>query len=621
MFIWIMGKTTLGVLRRDSGFERGYSMSTKTTAVHVTHEAVGKIGGIGAVLDGLFTSQAYNNAIGRSILISPLFSTEGDVTTRLGPGGEVLYSSLDGLTRSNYYSSFRRIEEAFNVHLVYGRRTFHDSRSGVKSTPEVILIDITRIEPGPVNELKAKMFHEFGIRSNLYEHLWEFEQYVRLAPPAIAVLKAIGAAERDSSTVIVSHEFMGMPTALAGILDPFDFKTVFYAHEVAPMRHIVESHSGHDTMFYNVIRQAHEAGLYLNEVFGDQSFNFKFGLVDAARFCDGILAVGDCVVDELRFMAPEFDLADINLTYNGIPAFEIGLAEKHQSRDRLRDYCNNILGYRPDYVFTHVTRLVPSKGLWRDMRVLENLDREFQTLGKTAVLFVLSTEIGKRRNRDIYNMEAAYNWPVAHREGLPDLSGGEAAYYAGVQEFNAKSRNIKIVYINQFGFDRECCGMRVPFDMEFMDIRKGSDAEFGQSIYEPFGIAPLEPLSFGGICVVTNVCGCAGFVRAVTGGKDVKNVIIADYTRIDDEQFADIEDLKQLDRTARDRIEKKVSATVALELAARLPKTDDETSSMIRQGYDLARHMSWDAVVEKYVAPSLTKALKKANRNKMSLSA
>jgi len=114
----------------------------------------------------------------------------------------------------------------------------------------------------------------------------------------------------------------------------------------------------------------------------------------------------------------------------------------------------------------------------------------------------------------------------------------------------------------------------------------------------------------------------AGDVILKFGGKDVKNVIIADYTNIGDEdKFADIEDLKQLDRVARDRIEKKVSATVALELAARLPKTDDETFSMIRQGYDLARHMSWDAVVEKYVAPSLTKALKKLHHNKLSLSA
>ena len=41
-------------------------------------------------------------------------------------------------------------------------------------------------------------------------------------------------------TVIVAHEYMGMPTALAAILDQTcNYKTVFYAHEVAPMRKIV----------------------------------------------------------------------------------------------------------------------------------------------------------------------------------------------------------------------------------------------------------------------------------------------------------------------------------------------------------------------------------------------
>ncbi len=68
-------------------------------------------------------------------------------------------------------------------------------------------------------------------------------------------------------------------------------------------------------MFYNVIEKAHDRGMFLNEVFGDQSHNFKFALVDAARYCDNILAVGDCVVDELKFMAPEFEFADIDLTY------------------------------------------------------------------------------------------------------------------------------------------------------------------------------------------------------------------------------------------------------------------------------------------------------------------
>ncbi|MBN1124855.1 MAG: hypothetical protein JXA82_07600 [Sedimentisphaerales bacterium] len=597
-------------------------MSGKTTAVHITHEAIGKIGGIGAVLEGLFTSQSYQDQISRTILISPLFSREGDVSTRLGEGGEVLYSSPDGRTPANYTAMFRHIENVFNVGIVYGRRTFADARTGVKSSPEVILLDITRMDPGPINEFKGRLFNEFGIRSNLYEHLWEFEQYLRIAPPAIAVLKSIGAADHDGTTILVAHEFMGMPTALAGILDSYDFRTVFYAHEVAPMRHIIENHPGHDTMFYNVIRQARENDQYVNEIFSDQSFNFKYALVDAARHCDNILAVGDCVVDELRFMAPEFKIADIDLTYNGIPSYDIGLAEKHQSKEYLQDYCQNLLGFRPDFVFTHVTRMVPSKGLWRDLRVLEHVDREFKTQNKTAVLLVLSTEIGKRRNRDIYNMEAAYNWPVAHREGLPDLSGGEASFYAGIQEFNAKSSNVKAIYINQFGFDRECCGRRVPADMEFMDIRKGSDAEFGQSIYEPFGIAQLEVLTFGGICVVTDICGCAGFVKDITEGSNVRNVIFADYTKLDENLSSlDVEDLKQIDRSTRNAIEYKISEKIALELCARLPKNDDEAASMLREGCELARHMSWDTVFENYVSRSLQKAVRRQHQIRLNKSA
>ena len=52
---------------------------------------------------------------------------------------------------------------------------------------------------------------------------------------------------------------MGMPTALAAILEGerSNFRTIFYAHEVATMRRIVEGHPGHDTMFYNVMRVGH----------------------------------------------------------------------------------------------------------------------------------------------------------------------------------------------------------------------------------------------------------------------------------------------------------------------------------------------------------------------------
>ena len=39
---------------------------------HVTHEAGEKIGGIGAVLDGLLGSPAYNYTVARTVLLGPL---------------------------------------------------------------------------------------------------------------------------------------------------------------------------------------------------------------------------------------------------------------------------------------------------------------------------------------------------------------------------------------------------------------------------------------------------------------------------------------------------------------------------------------------------------------------
>jgi hypothetical protein len=585
-------------------------MNYKTNIVHVTHEAIGKIGGIGTVLEGILTSKAYLDGTGRTILISPLFTTEGPVENRLGPSGEVLYSSTDGLVNTGHAEAFRHIEKHFNVDIVYGRRLFEDLRTGIKSMPEVILIDVRQINKNPINEFKGRLFHEFGIKSNRYEHLWEFEEWVRLAPPAIAAIKAIGAAPHDGTTIVVAHEFMGMPTALAAKIDKDShFKTVFYAHEVATVRRIVEDKSGHDTMFYNVMKAAQAQGDTLPEIFGDQNGFSKHVLVEASKHCDNILVVGDFVGEELKFLAHEFASARIDLAYNGIPAFHISLEEKKCSRNKLGQYCSNLLGFVPDYIFTHVTRMVRSKGLWRDLRVLEHIEKELRALHKTAIMILLSTEVGPRRTHDIMRMESEYHWPVVHHEGLPDLSGGEAAFYTAVQEFNAKNRNIKMIFINQFGFEQQRCGMRMPADMEFMDIRKGSDVEFGQSIYEPFGIAQLEPLSFGGICVISSVCGCAGFVKKVCDPQETRNVIIADYTDLDGMKFNNVADMLKIDTGVRNQLERYVSEKVAMEILARLPKNDEETVSMINSGFELAQQMSWDVVVKNYILKGFAKAV------------
>jgi len=590
-------------------------MGSKPILVHVTHEAAAKVGGIGAVLDGFFTCQSYHDSVERSIIVGPLFTTEGTVLDRLGEGGEVLYSSLDGLVNTGYASAFQKIESYYNVGIIYGRRTFIDSQTGIKSSPEVVLLDIRQADVDIISEFKKRLYEEFGIRSDLYDYLWEYEQYVRIAPAVMAVLKAIGAA--TDRTIVISHEYMGMPTVLAAIIDPYcKFKTAFYAHEVATMRKIVEEHPGHDTMFYNLIRKAHEQRLYVDDVFGIQDCYFKHPLVAASKYCDVILAVGKYVAEEMRFLGPEFESKDIAVVYNGIPTYEITSKEKMVSKEKLRQYCENLLGYKPDLILTHVTRLVRSKGLWRDLRVLEHLDKAFQRANKTAVMFLLSTEVSTRRSCDIYEMEARYNWPVAHREGWPDLSGGEAVLYTAIQEFNAKSKNVKVVFINQFGFSRKHCGQRMPEGMEFLDIRKGSDVEFGQSIYEPFGIAPLEPLTFGGLCVLSNISGCCGFVQEAIAGiepalvKGTRNIIVADYTAIDG-GFGDIGELLAMGRGVRDQIEARVSSEVADEILMLLPKSQSEVASMVENGYSIAKNMSWDVVVSNYLLPSLEAVLEK----------
>jgi hypothetical protein len=581
------------------------------TAAHVTHEAIQKIGGIGAVLHGLLTSKDYLEKVPRNILVGPFWPSDDRGERRLGPQGEVLYSSLDQLNRSPLSGRFREIEQTYDVSIVYGRRKFVSKETGVVSTPEVLLIDVSHYDAEKINQFKFDLWKTFGIESSRYENVWDFEQYMRLAKPAIAALHALGAGNELEPCVILSHEYMGMPTALAAIMEGerSNFRTIFYAHEVAPMRRVVEGHPGHDTMFYNVMRVAISQGHYLDDVFGDQSGYYKHALVKAARFCDGIFAVGDYVLKEIRFMGADFVHVDSQVAYNGVPHWQISVEEKMQSRHKLQSYCNTLLGYEPDYVFSHVTRLVPSKGMWRDLRVLEHVELELRKRNESAVLFALSTEVPMRRGDDIRRMEQHYHWPVVHREGLPDLSNGEAAYYAGVQEFNARSRNVKVVFINQFGFEQKLCGDRMPANVEFMDIRKGSDVEFGQSIYEPFGIAQVEPISFGGICVFSNVCGCAGFVEKANGGQPTPNVIVADYTDLPSKGLRP-EQLMSIGQPQRDEIEHAVSGRVARELLERLPHSPKEFEAFIQRGYALASKMSWDVVAREYVIPGIQRAAK-----------
>ena len=571
------------------------------TLIHVTHEAVQKVGGIGAVLQGFFTAKAYNEGVDRSILVA---TGDADTARMLADRGEVYYSSFDGTDTGEWAARFRPIQEAWGVGIAYGRRVFRDRTTGVESRPEVLLIDVGRANLERLGQVKAMLYERFGIRSDLYR-TWEYEQYVRLAGPGLAAMEAVGAAEKPPA-IILAHEFMGMPLALTAIASGEGrYRTVFYAHEVATMRRIVEGHPGHDTMFYNVLDRAMAKGKFVEDVFGLQAPFFKHALVSASRFCDAILCVGDQVLDEMKFLASDFGQKRLALVYNGVPAYEVTAEDVAQSKARLQAYAEALLEYRPDYVFSHVTRMALSKGLWRDLKVLWHLEGRFRETGATGVYLLLSSELGApRKGHEILDMEDQYSWPVAHREGYPDLSGGEADFYVHMQKFNACARQIKVILVNQFGWTASACGQKMLADMDFLDIRKGTDLEFGQSIYEPFGIAQLEPLSFGGLCVITNVCGCAGFVGRVTDGQNVPNILVADYTGLPEGE-ATLDNALSIGSRERDRTEETEAHRVAAEVLQRLPRSEADHQRLIADGYGLARQMSWEVVVREYLLPVL----------------
>ena len=568
------------------------------TVIHATHEAVRKAGGIGTVLDGLMTSSVYRKAVRRSFLVGPLSRPEDE--DLLAESGEVIFSTISGVQNADCADALNRVAERYNVNIVYGIRQF---TGGYEA--DVLLVDAEDINPRRSRNFKYNLYRHFGLTSDRYDTIADYALYIDSAEAIYdAVIALIG--EAPGPHIVLAHEYMGMPVALKAIAenDP-RFWTIFYAHEVSTMRGITEGNLGHDVMFYNAMSQALVQGEVVEDIFGDQSDYYRHALVQLASHCDGIFAVGDPTLDELRFMG--FEARAIDLVYNGIPSVQISYAEKLQSRTRLQDYAQNLLGYEPDVVMTHVTRPVISKGIWRDLLVLSHLDNLLGDRGQTGVFFVLTTAAEQRSSQDVEIMESEYGWPVHHQIGAPDLVSNEVDIWRDMEAFNRKSVAIQAILVNQFGWDRASCGQRMPQDMTFEDLRRGTDVEFGQSIYEPFGIAVLEPLTFGGLCVPSSVCGCCGFLDIVTKEQAGPPVVVADYTAdVALESAASARVIGEYERRIQ---EGKVAEKVAWDIADALPSSDREREARLHSGYKLAAQMSWDRVCEAFFFPGIERAI------------
>ena len=561
------------------------------TLVHVTHEAVQQAGGIGTVLRGLITARSYQAHCQRTILLGPL--TDPDSAQPLGPDSEILYDASRSIRAANVADQLSAVEQEFGVRLVYGRRLL--TQDSHRASPEVLLVDVSR-PPLRLNEFKRDLFLQFGLESHRYEQHWEYEQYMRLAEPGFAAVRSL---VEDAPFLLLAHEFMGLGTAFKALMSDAACKTLFYAHEVATVRPLVEERPGRDIAFYNALRRARANGQYIDELFGPQDGYFKHALVSQAYRLDAVLAVGDWVEEELRFLGPEFAARPIDLVYNGVPAIELSAAEREAARQKVQASGSTLLGWTPDLVFTHVARLVESKGLWRDLLVLEHLDHHLWERGQRALFIALATETGRRGPEDVQRM-AAYGWPLVHREGGSDLSSGELKFDLLVRAFNARTRAVKALFVNQFGWDQQSCAF-LPANAEFADLRRGSDAEFGQSIYEPFGISQVECLGAGTISVVSDVCGCRGFVRQAAGEAGLGSFIEGAYTQLNEADRAG----QPIGVRERAQAEALQSQEVASALARQLSAGESGRKRLLAEGYAAARKMSWERVAEDMLLPVL----------------
>jgi hypothetical protein len=388
----------------------------------------------------------------------------------------------------------------------------------------------------------------------------ELEFYFHSASPLWQAAKVlIERHYQPEDMALFAHDWLGVPLFWAMKVDPPGGKlsapaTVYFAHEARIARMLVEGTikdkydairhrchpDGHDASFYAYLARLGSASppLGLDAAFpevrcpwGGRAFEDIYYHVlnrQAAHF-DRVVAVGLNVKRETELVVRgEPRQPPVYLCPNGVPDFTGGAAEagggqdadavlraktdrQRASRARIVEFSKARLGLEPDVIFTAVNRCELSKAPWRNVDFFRVFVEAPENSERKAIFIWLS------RPKPLPTAEqlaawSRWGWPLEHRpqsEG-GDLRREEEALWDMIRSLNAKGEGrYRMLYINQFGWSKEKLGALDPDRTSFLDLRLGTDVEIGLSIYEPFGIAPLEPFSSGTICVLSDASGCA----------------------------------------------------------------------------------------------------------------
>lgn len=661
-------------------------------AVHASHEAAEKLGGIGTVLDGVLPQSAYLRQFPWTLLAGAYhFPNQKDMATHLSEDRwRLRFDSLDvrGDLRQSTSRELSEVAHRSGCRIVLGeRRIGQDDMwasvllvgpegvrrdlvdSFLKNVRERFGIDLERfetycaIEPTPKPFLHRLLTGKYdqiepdkeltdwrqqpvyggvpfangharfpAIQAldsfvNFYKcnpYLVEMQFHTFVAPVLWQAARVILKTEWDISphrVFLFSHDWIGVPLYWALRLDNEFQKahSVYIAHETRIARILAEGvltdtnrievqrlcrPEGHDATFYHYMKSQTEKGVEFEDALpGTEGFRsiFYHEFNRQARHFDQVIAVGDNVAEETKWILRQRWSRQplVTICPNGVPDFDATPRRIDEARRRLGAIAETNFQFTPDWIFTAVSRLELSKGPWRNLGFLESVAKQDLLPGKLFFIWVSRT---KNQASDGQIAEwAKWGWPLVHSHQSTggDLTDEEIPIWTAIEKLNAEHGDrIQILYANQFGWNQERLGALNANGSTFKDIRLGIDVELGLSVYEPFGIAPLEPLGSGAVSVVSDSSGAAHHLAklAKQGKVSEQSFVIA--------RFSEHKHRPHTVTPERLRsIEETVYRQIAADIAERLAVPREERLAAARMSM---KHLSWQCAVEEYLLPALS---------------
>lgn len=596
--------------------------------VHLSHEATRPLGGVGVVLQRLLESPACREAFPRTLLVNSLlmpcgqgsYEARESAERELEAQGEVLYSGLRRRNPPRLEQLLQPVEARYDVSLVYGRR-----QAG-STTAEVLLVDLTDVlrnyrvfmgsMPGFLRRLRESLGVELSVECRgerpaayrLVSRLWRRTFGTRLGasglvnglyrlavrrgllrvPPldcdglegvvlAEPVFEAVRALRQGLPCVVLAQEHRSLPLAYKALLEGGGWcHAVYYAGEVRTAKTLVEygdspGQVASEQRFYQVLRQGLAQGLSMGEVFNVQSW-LSYQILRHGHVCERVGAVGESVAQELRFMDRGYRERPLPVIPHGNRLIETSWEARLASRARVRRYLLDRLGLECRLLITRIARDDVCKALARDVTVCGSLEELLPPGRRPAVLLMVT----------------------AWSPGAP--SATIRSLQARVAEHNGRRGALHIHLINQADWPRG-------LDFTREDLHRATDVALGQSMYESYGLAQLEPLSCGAVCVLSGVSGA----RFAVGEEEHPNLVVADYVTVEGEHPAErsIAQWKALSEAELRRLEERSAERVARRLAERLPPEEEGHRELLETGRRLAQRMEWEPLLREQLVPFL----------------